>query len=183
MKIVILLAAIFFLFSPTFGQKTIFLSKHSTSSQVYSKKISPLLAAHLDIKQSHLADPINFPLDKFANLGIRSNNPDRQRVYLFFREYPSDQLISEMESLDGKIILDSWIPALENHPYGFILAEFPVNQINTLAGKKYIFRLETAERLLFPNNDKASVDVRSNIRSPRFSRASGGPRLFQSIKY
>ncbi len=173
MKISILVAAVFFFFNAAFGQKTILSSKHRVSNQVYSKKISPLLAAQLDIKQSHLADPLNFSLDKFANLGIRSNYPDRQRVYLFFREYPSDPLISELESLDGKIILDSWIPALENHPYGFILAEFPITQINTLARKEYIFRLETAERLLFPNNDKASADVRSNILWPLTYEGSG----------
>jgi hypothetical protein len=166
MKILLLLATVYFYFGTAFGQKTAFINKHGVSGRIYSKKVSPLLAAQLDIKLSQLVDPLSFSVDKFVNPSIRSNNPDRQRIYLFFKEYPSNQFISELESLDGKIILDSWIPALENHPYGFILAEFPISNINILAEKEYIFRLETAEKLIFPNNDKAAVDVRSNILWP-----------------
>jgi subtilisin family serine protease len=173
MKIVILLAVVFFVFSAVFGQKSARLDQYGDSNQVYSKKISPLLAAQLNIKQSCLADSQNFSLNQFHNLNIRSNNPGRQRVYLFFRAFPSDQWIAELESLNGKIILDSWIPPLKNHPHGFIVADFPINQMNLLAEKEYIYRLETAERLLFPNNDKASADVRSNILWPLLYQGSG----------
>ena len=57
---------------------------------------------------------------------------------------------------------ESWIPPLENHPSGFILADMPVDKLEALAEKGYVVRLETAERVLEPQNDLATRKINAD---------------------
>jgi hypothetical protein len=51
------------------------------------------------------------------------------------------------------IFLNSWIPPVNNQPTGFLLADVPVDKIDALAAKKYVVRLDTAEKQLQPQSD------------------------------
>ena len=47
---------------------------------------------------------------------------------------------------------DSWIPPVGAHPTGFIMADMPINKLEALAEKDYVVRLDTAERVLEPQD-------------------------------
>ncbi|MFC2036290.1 FG-GAP-like repeat-containing protein, partial [Chloroflexota bacterium] len=87
---------------------------------------------------------------------------DKQRIFIHFTQKPTQSQIVELEAVGITPYLDSWIPPLENHPTGFILADMPIDKLQILAQKGYVIRLETAERMLEPQNDLATQKINAD---------------------
>jgi len=80
-----------------------------------------------------------------------------QRIFIYLAEPPGQPQIAELEALGLNLHLDSWIPSTDTHPEGFITADMPVDKLDELAGKDYVVRLDSAERLAQPQNDLAVI--------------------------
>ena len=91
-------------------------------------------------------------VDILQTPGIRLEDLDKQQIFIHFSQEPSQSQIQELEAMGLTLQLDSWIPPLENHPTGFIVADMPIDKLEALAGKDYVVRLETAEHQLQPQD-------------------------------
>ncbi len=80
------------------------------------------------------------------------------RTFMYFKERPSREEIRDLENLGITIYEDSWIPPLENHPYGFMVADIPLHRVQDVEALPYVKRIDSAEVRRFPlNNLGASV--------------------------
>ncbi|MBI2850849.1 MAG: S8 family serine peptidase, partial [Chloroflexi bacterium] len=86
----------------------------------------------------------------------------RQQIFLHLAQKPTQSQIAELQADNVTLHLDSWIPPVGNHPTGFILADMPVDKLETLAGRGYVARMETAERLLEEQNDLAAQKINAD---------------------
>jgi subtilisin family serine protease len=120
-------------------------------------KISSLLSMHVKIKTEQLDNPTQ----ALRPWGIDSQSTDdttfvnSERVFLHFAEQPTASQIDELYSLGVTINPESWIPPVNGFTTGFVLADMPLDKLDSLAAKSYVVSLDTAEQTLSPQNDQA----------------------------
>ncbi len=134
-----------------------------------SSKISSLLALQVETKlrlsQGDLPEGMVNILELSHNgKQLTSLSPDAgelstQRVFVYLSQPPSQLQIEQLEAMGITLYLDSWIPPLENHPTGFLVADMPVDKLNELAAKDYVLSLDSAERTVQPQNDLAAMRI------------------------
>ncbi|MFC2072848.1 FG-GAP-like repeat-containing protein, partial [Chloroflexota bacterium] len=132
-------------------------------------KISTLLALHVQVKLDAItAGGVAAALESseqqrqfnlLQSPGINMENIYNQRIFIHFIQEPTQSQIEELEAEGIIPYPDSWIPPLENHPTGFIVADMPVSKLEILAEKGFVTRLETAELVLEPQNDLATQKI------------------------
>jgi len=132
-------------------------------------KISSLLALQVETKlrlsQGDLPEGMVNILELSHNgKQLTSLSPDAgelstQRVFVYPSQPPSQLQIEQLEAMDITLYLDSWIPPLENHPTGFLVADMPIDKLNELAAKDYVLSLDSAERTVQPQNDLAAMRI------------------------
>ena len=121
-------------------------------SEPANPKIGSLLQTQVNLKKEQLVNPTDERLQVMQNMGIRIEDMENQRIFIHLQELPDDSHVKELESMGIVLYIDSWIPPLENHPTGFLLADMPVDKLAELAEIDYIISLETAERALDSQN-------------------------------
>ncbi|MFO8009635.1 MAG: hypothetical protein R6U89_02370 [Dehalococcoidia bacterium] len=114
-------------------------------------KATGLLLMQLDLRKQQITDPGEEILARMEEMGMRTDPVDMQPSFLYFSHKPGKAVIEEMESLGIELDPDRWIPPASNDAYGFLQADVPVNSFDELAGKPYIVRLDTAERVSRPD--------------------------------
>ncbi len=118
-------------------------------------KMSALLQYQLALKREFLANPdVGIAEALTATAGSRWN-PQRQRLFVYLQGAPTSQWTQRAQSLGVILYGQTWIPPVGTHPYGFVVADAPVQQVAALASLDDVVRLETAEQVLRPNNDLA----------------------------
>ena len=139
---------------------------HNTQAQESggSHKISGLLGLQVQAKLNAQArgpqeEGQVDSLQAMQAMGMEVTDLNKQRIFIHLSQEPSQSQISDLESMGITLYLDSWIPPLKNHPTGFILADMPIDKLNTLAEKGYIVSLETAEQMLHPQNDLGVAEI------------------------
>ncbi|MFC2005262.1 hypothetical protein ACFLUY_03455, partial [Chloroflexota bacterium] len=105
-----------------------------------------------NLRKEQIANPTSDRLDIMKNMGMSVDNLEIQRIFIHLTRELNPAQIEEIETIGITPYPDSWIPPLENHPTGFIIADMPVNSLGKLTEKDYVVRLETAERQLQPQN-------------------------------
>jgi len=122
-------------------------------------KMEGVLQAQLSAKKKFLEDGSRRELDLMAKnrVGVDDSDPSRQKVFLHFRSYPGPGELSELKGLDVKVYEDTWIPPLENHPTGFMIADLSVSRALEVADLDFIARMSSAEKLRFPDNNLATA--------------------------
>ena len=86
-------------------------------------------------------------------VGITSNNT--VRVALYLNQYPSAEQFNSFQSLGLVCDENSWTPPLYDHPYGFILAELPVNKLIDALSLGFVKKIDEAEQLSYPQNNES----------------------------
>jgi hypothetical protein len=82
----------------------------------------------------------NYPMEKYYdNEGLSEN-------FIYMEQKPNALQIKEMTEMGTILYLDSWIPPVGSHPYGFIYVEIPENKKAELLSKSYIKGIESANR-------------------------------------
>jgi subtilisin family serine protease len=128
-----------------------------------SSKVSSLLSLRVKIKTQALAQAGNTPQGNIVLPGSDiqatsdSTQMNREKVFLYFAQKPTAAQLSELAAQGVTAYPDSWIPPVGNHTMGFILADMPVDKLDTLAAKNYIVQMDTAEEQASPQNDLAET--------------------------
>jgi subtilisin family serine protease len=123
------------------------------------KKISGLLQMQVQLKKSYKIQPTPERLNFMNQMGMEVEEIDKQMVFIHVKRKLSPLNIESLRKLGVAVHEDSWIPPLENHPTGFVIANMPVDRLYDLAKKTFVVRLETAEQLLSTNNDEAAKNI------------------------
>jgi Tol biopolymer transport system component/subtilisin family serine protease len=127
-------------------------------NEITGSKVSGLLSMHIKLKNEQSK---NTALTTMRPFGVDSPSisentlVSKERVFLHFAEQPTTTQINELNSLGVTVFSDSWIPPVNNFHTGFILADMPVNKLDSLASKSYIVTMDTAEQDFSPQNDQA----------------------------
>jgi subtilisin family serine protease len=121
-------------------------------------KISGRLAMHVRVKSEQVSggiSPQSYGMNDRTRelISADQNGLNLERVFIYFSEQPGPAQIDELISLGIKPYPETWLPPVGNHPYGFILADMPIDRLGNLAGKNYVTRIDTAERQVQCQND------------------------------
>lgn len=118
----------------------------------FSSKITGRLQA--EIEQKDLANRGMLSFQELQSVVMKSRVPTQfQRVFIHFSERPDGAKISELQSLGMTIYEDSWIPPIDGHPTGFMVADIPIDRVEKIASLNYVHRLNTAEARYKPLNN------------------------------
>ena len=116
------------------------------------EKASALLLSQIELRQQQIAEPTAERLEQMKNMGMRVDDLEVQRIFIHLTKELNSSQVEELEAIGITLYLDSWIPPVGAHPTGFILADMPIDRLEELAQKDYVVRLDTAERVLEPQN-------------------------------
>ena len=116
------------------------------------EKASSLLLSQIELRQQQIAEPTVERLEHMKAMGMNVDNLHIQRICIYLSEPLTQPQIEELEALGLSLYLDSWILPTGSHPQGFIIADMPIDRLKELAEKGYVVRLDTAERVLEPQN-------------------------------
>ncbi len=129
-----------------------------------STKISGLLALQVEAKLRAL-EPMALEegqVNILQAMGMKLGDINKQRIFIHLDQPPNQSQIEELESIGLTLYLDSWIPPTGNHPQGFIVADMPIDTLEGVASKDYVVRLDSAERVLEPQNDLATQKINAD---------------------
>jgi hypothetical protein len=122
-------------------------------------KTSALLLFQISLRKGQLADPRPETLARMQEQGMDTAAPGTQRILIYLHNELTPSQTKELEALGVRPYPDSWIPPGGIHPAGFIMADMPVEQLEALAAKDYVVRLDTAERQTTPQPDGPQGDT------------------------
>jgi len=117
------------------------------------EKASALLLSQIELRQQQIAEPTAERLEQMKAMGIRVDDLNIQRIFIYLSEPLHQPQVEELEALGLSLYLDSWIPPTGSHPEGFFIADMPIDKLEKVASKDYVVRLDSAERVLEPEND------------------------------
>ncbi len=89
-------------------------------------------------------------------------NEPKENVIIYMEEYPTDEQITELRNQNINCFLDLWTPPMENHPYGFFIAEMPISKLNTVLSFAFVKKMDTAEYQSFPKNNNATIAINAD---------------------
>ena len=168
----VLFLCIFFIFSDVAfseGNDAIILPKYFTNMGKEAKKgggvekkVSGLLQLQIQLKKSYKEQPTSERIKVMRRMGIKTDEIDKQLVYIHSKRKLTSSRIASLKEIEVIVYEDSWVPPLENHPTGYVIASMPVNRLYDLARKTFVIRLETAEKMLLPKNDEASKSIQAD---------------------
>jgi hypothetical protein len=116
----------------------------------YMHKVSGVLLQQVDLRKEQMASPSEERLTQMKDMGLIMHDLNVQLVFIYVNGAFSLQEEKELVDMGVKVHADSWIPPVGSHPYGFYIAEMPVEKLEVLAAKDYIIKLDTAERQSLP---------------------------------
>jgi hypothetical protein len=113
-------------------------------------KVSGVLLHQLELRRQQVEAPDEERLKQMKEMNMILSDIKTQRIFIYVKEHLTPEQEKDLAAIGVKIHPDSWIPPVGNHPYGFFIADMPIEKLETLAAKDYIIRLDTAEREVVP---------------------------------
>ncbi|MHC1736577.1 MAG: S8/S53 family peptidase [Ignavibacteriaceae bacterium] len=74
-------------------------------------------------------------------------------VAIYYENFPASAELAELTNLGIEYYIESWVPPLKNHPYGFILAKMPTDKFIQTLSLETVRRIATTEQEYMPNNN------------------------------
>jgi len=93
----------------------------------------------------------NFQLEQ----GIRNEDTEFAKMIIYFSEYPSREVFSELEKKGVDYYPETWIPPFGNHPLGFLIAKVPTHRFLEILTLKEIKKVDSGEYSSSPQNNRA----------------------------
>ncbi|MDV2990132.1 MAG: hypothetical protein P3T54_08295 [Dehalogenimonas sp.] len=115
-------------------------------------KSSETLLQEINLRLEQLEKPSEDRYKTMSELGLNLDDLSIQRVFIYLNDLPTLTQQQELESLGITLYLNSWIPPVGVHPAGFLIAKVPVENIDELAAKDYVIKLDSAERESEPHS-------------------------------
>ncbi|CAG0940870.1 partial Minor extracellular protease vpr, partial [Candidatus Brocadiaceae bacterium] len=140
------------------------IKNETEKSSRIEKKMSGLLRLQRNLRNSYREQPTSERLNAMRKMGMRISTveTDKQLVYIHVRRKLGAAKIASLKKIGVTVYEDSWIPPLENHPTGYVLARMPISRLYDLAAKNYVVKLETAEQVFLPKNDEAAKSINAD---------------------
>ena len=157
MKRFIILANLFLIYLVSiYGQEKILVPQEYFTSveSEYSSKISSSEVLRLLNEKNYL---------KLLNKGIANDKTDYILLSVYTNEELSFDQINSLESDRIQLFRGTWIPPLENYPYGFTLAKVPIEKINSLLSKNFVMEVGSAENQFESNNNLGTSSINANL--------------------
>lgn len=123
-----------------------------SGNHVINEKVSSQLLTQVNLRKEQIANPTSDRLEIMKGMGMNVDSLEIQRIFIHTRQELTPPQIEELEDVGITLYLDSWIPAVGDHPTGFLMADMLIDRLEELVEKDYVVRLETAERQLEPQN-------------------------------
>ncbi|MBK7500710.1 MAG: S8 family peptidase [Ignavibacteriales bacterium] len=144
-----------FAFQITAQQKI--LVPYSSESIIESELVSKIASSELfeQLKEKKYL--------KQLNPGIEDEKLDYILLTIYFDEKPAPSEFNRIENIGVELFPESWIPAMQNHPYGFMIAKIPIDKVNTLLSENSVIKVGSAETLLEPNNNQGTTSIKANL--------------------
>jgi len=98
---------------------------------------------------------------------------DQIRVNIYASTFPTPIEMNRLKDLGATPHPESWIPPLENHPYGFFLAEISSRLLVRMMALPFVKRVETAEQTARPQNNLAYKAIKADLVWARGYTGSG----------
>lgn len=139
--------------------------KNKTEKDVRAeKKMSGLLRLQMQLRNSYREQPTSERLSAMQKMGMKTAEAemDKQLVYIHARKKLSAAKVASLKKIGVVVFENSWIPPLENHPTGYVIASVPVSRLYDLAAKTCVVRIDTAEQVFLPKNDKAAKGINAD---------------------
>ena len=113
------------------------------------KKMSGLLRLQIQVRASYVNQPTSERLQAMRKMGMKifEAEIDRQLIYIHIKRKLNAAKLTSLKKIGVTVYEDSWIPPLENHPTGYVIANVPISRLYDLAVKTYVVKLETAEQV------------------------------------
>jgi subtilisin family serine protease len=133
--------------------------------KIQGSKISSFLAFRIEMKKQMKQSEesrVEMPSADIQSLG-EMTRLGNEKVFIYFTKPPTTKQVNELGALGVEVYPDSWIPPIGDFPTGFVLADIPIENIDSVAARNYIHRIDSAEQLSEPQNDQARsvLDVAS----------------------
>ncbi|MDD5313421.1 MAG: S8 family serine peptidase, partial [Dehalococcoidia bacterium] len=122
-------------------------------------KISGSLALTIADKLNQARPLRAGPLAQAPLIQGESSATGSVKVFIYLDEKPDAARIAELAALGITAYPQSWIPPVGSHPKGFITADVPVSDVEALAERDYVARIDSAEVVFYPQNDVAAQTV------------------------
>ena len=100
---------------------------------------------------------------KQLNPEVADEKLDYIILTIYFDEKPDLTKLNSIENIGAELFQESWIPAMQNHPYGFMIAKVPIDKVNTLMSENFVVRVGSAETMLEPNNNQGTTSIKANL--------------------
>jgi subtilisin family serine protease len=110
------------------------------------------------ILSGKLVENILYP-GKSPSDNLKCTQTSTIRVILYFEGYPSADQVRELENLGVNLFLNTWTPPVENHPYGFLIASIPLENIENILALSSVKKIDSAERSNKAMNNNASLSI------------------------
>ena len=92
---------------------------------------------------------------------------DKTEVYLstalYFEKYPSEADFKELDRLGIIYQKNTWTPPLENHLYGFLLAQIPSDIFIEVLSIPALKRIINTDELAYPANNSAVTSIKADL--------------------
>ena len=116
-----------------------------SQNSVTQQKASGALLAQIALRQQQIDKPTVERQSQMQQMGMQTANLNVQRIFIYLEQKLTANQAVELTALGINLYMDSWIPPVGNHSDGFMLADMPVDKLDTLAAKNYVIKLDTAE--------------------------------------
>jgi subtilisin family serine protease len=94
---------------------------------------------------------------------ISLKNADKINIFIYLEDKITKDQVHELQSLEITVHEGFWIPPMPNHPYGFTLAQVPVDKFIEMLYFDFIIKVETAEHESFPMNNQATKKIKADV--------------------
>ena len=93
---------------------------------------------------------------------ILNEKQSKEQVVIYLADYPTGEQIASLEKLNIDCFLELWTPPLTSHPYGFFLAELPIDKFAETLSLGFVKKMDTAEYENFPNNNAGVISINAD---------------------
>ena len=100
---------------------------------------------------------------KQLNPGIEDEKLDHILLTIYFDEKPDLTTLNRIENIGVELFPESWIPAMQNHPYGFMIAKVPIDIVNPLLSENFVIKIGSAETISEPNNNRGTSSIKADL--------------------
>ncbi|MGD0854782.1 MAG: S8 family serine peptidase [Dehalococcoidia bacterium] len=91
-----------------------------------------------------------------TGISASAAKPDSVDVFIYLDQQPDAAKLADLAAAGVTVYPDTWIPPTSDHPRGFITATLPIVNLDGLAAKSYVAKIDSAERTAKAQNDVAA---------------------------